>query len=430
MTCTGYRRWLSPYVDGILKPEDRARMEDHLRGCDRCRRELESLQCMLQTLRTLESPATPELLPGIHRKLAAPPAWRRVLERFLAPWPASLPWHGLALATTALLVVVVANLPGIVRRDRLAQGKLRLASKPPSAPPMEGLKNEVGAFLSEDHKSLTGERALQADEGRPLDSIGPALSAPTPSSSRQGGLEATRDSPAFEDGATYGAGQASLRAASDVEQVGRLTEHQMGDALSQTAGPDAQGQNDYLFGLSSREQQNEDFAARVAHDTEAPRSDKEKDQLVTGLLGVLGADEEAAQSLTQHAGYAGVPDMLSGGARVAMKDGEFRAEAVGAKTLELVDGKLAPAKSTVATSALEPLQVQWRVTDFAAAIAQVSEWVAARQGLAVATNEHHLSIKLPASAVTEFLQQFATDPPPTPDVTEPIWLTLSLELIQ
>jgi hypothetical protein len=60
----------------------------------------------------------------------------------------------------------------------------------------------------------------------------------------------------------------------------------------------------------------------------------------------------------------------------------------------------------------------------------VSEWVGARQGWAVATNAHHLSITLPASAVPEFLQQFATDPPPAPSADQPIWITISLELVR
>jgi hypothetical protein len=79
--------------------------------------------------------------------------------------------------------------------------------------------------------------------------------------------------------------------------------------------------------------------------------------------------------------------------------------------------------------ALEPLQVQWRVADVAAAASQVSAWVSARQGWAVATNEHHLSVKLPALAVPEFLQRFTTDPPPAPSADQPVWITISLELV-
>jgi len=76
------------------------------------------------------------------------------------------------------------------------------------------------------------------------------------------------------------------------------------------------------------------------------------------------------------------------------------------------------------------LQVQWRVSDLQAAISQVLEWVQARQGMAVATNEHHLSVKLPASEVPPFLAQFSSGPPPEFATEQPAhWVTVSLELV-
>ena len=129
MDCAGYQRWFSPYVDQLLAPEDRAQLEGHLKGCPGCRHELESLQGILRTLRTMDQPEAPDLLPGIHRQLQRAPWWRSVTERFAAPWPASLPLHGLVLATTALLVVVVINHPGVARRNDVGQERLQLASK-------------------------------------------------------------------------------------------------------------------------------------------------------------------------------------------------------------------------------------------------------------------------------------------------------------
>ena len=132
MDCAGYQRWFSPYVDELLAPEERAQLEGHLQGCPGCRHELESLQGMLRTLRAMSQSDVPDLLPGIHRRLQRAPWWHRVAERFAAPWPASLPLHGLALATTALLVVVVISHPGVARRDEVAQERLRSASTPPA----------------------------------------------------------------------------------------------------------------------------------------------------------------------------------------------------------------------------------------------------------------------------------------------------------
>ena len=45
-------------------------------------------------------------------------------DRFTAPWPVSLPLHGLAMAATAVLVVIVANVSNQgVMRSRLARLK-------------------------------------------------------------------------------------------------------------------------------------------------------------------------------------------------------------------------------------------------------------------------------------------------------------------
>ncbi|MBI2093105.1 MAG: zf-HC2 domain-containing protein [Candidatus Omnitrophica bacterium] len=111
MTCEGFRRWLSPYVDEKLAAGECAQLEDHLNGCAGCRAELASLKEMLRFLRSMEPVEEPHLLPGVRQKLAAKPWWRQLVDGFLAPWPQSLPLHSLALATTAVLVVVVVALP-------------------------------------------------------------------------------------------------------------------------------------------------------------------------------------------------------------------------------------------------------------------------------------------------------------------------------
>ena len=322
MTCAQYRRWFSPYVDGLLDGPSRAQLDAHLQGCAACRGELVSLQQMLRALQAMEPPATPELLTGIHAKLQAEPWWQAVARRFLSPWPASLPLHGLALATTALLVVIIANLPGVARRDKMFSPQSYYAT-------------------SHDDKAL--------------------------------------ESPLLASGASR-----------------RLA---MGDEVSNQNL--IQQQSGLALGKAEQETIIEEERQKKAVEAVPP----------TDLTRGLAVVPETSQLFTQLS--AARPD-----------DRITQVEKLAPGTMSALT---APA---AATSALGPLQVQWRVADFAAAIAQVSEWVAARQGFAVATNDHHLSIKLPASAVVEFLQRFSTNPPPAPpEVAEPIWLTISLELL-
>ena len=111
MECATIQRWFSPYLDGLLAAPDRTTMEEHLANCVRCRRDLDSLKRMLASLRAMETAETPELLPGIRAKLTRLPWWETAASRFLAPWPASLPWHGLALAGSAALVAILVVIP-------------------------------------------------------------------------------------------------------------------------------------------------------------------------------------------------------------------------------------------------------------------------------------------------------------------------------
>ncbi|OGX40722.1 MAG: hypothetical protein A3C53_03895 [Omnitrophica WOR_2 bacterium RIFCSPHIGHO2_02_FULL_68_15] len=125
MNCATSQKQLSLYVDQRLAPQDREALDAHLVGCGSCREALQSLQQMMTALRAMERPEPPALLPGIHRALEHAPWWETLAQRFLAPWPASLPWRGLALATTAALIGLVVLVPtyGIKRSVRLASLK-------------------------------------------------------------------------------------------------------------------------------------------------------------------------------------------------------------------------------------------------------------------------------------------------------------------
>ena len=60
-----YQRRLSDYLEGILSPEDCARLESHLQECQECTSELRALQRTVELLHDLPSPAPPS--PPSHR---------------------------------------------------------------------------------------------------------------------------------------------------------------------------------------------------------------------------------------------------------------------------------------------------------------------------------------------------------------------------
>lgn len=128
MDCTASRERLPLYVDERLEPKEREALDAHVRGCAHCGRTLQSLQRMVASLRALEPPETPPLLPGIHRALEQA-SWRKTLvQRLIAPWPAGLPWQGLALGTGMTLLLVAVVVPRAFRHGHVASPSLQLAS--------------------------------------------------------------------------------------------------------------------------------------------------------------------------------------------------------------------------------------------------------------------------------------------------------------
>jgi hypothetical protein len=331
MDCQDYKRWFSPYVDELLRPQERGELEDHLKGCGRCRADLGSLQEMLRALRAMEHPVVPGLLPGIHEKLLREPWWRTAAQRFLAPWPARLPGHVGALAATALLVIVLVGVPWYLKRET------------------EWQKESVEvARLKDDQRTVTTTPS-------PLAHHLPA-SSPEPLSARQQ-LQPVDQFDAFH---------------ADVQHAPLL---EWGDEIAE---------GDLALDSRNAAPTREMFGEGHAYD---------------------GHDLAGAGVVAEHRAASATAPVKS-----------FDAN-------EVAKGAL------VFYPILLPLQVQWQVRDVALAASQVSEWVLARQGLVVSTNEHHLSIKLPAPHVPQFLQQFSSKPVDRPDLSQPHWVTISLELI-
>ncbi|MBI3321893.1 MAG: zf-HC2 domain-containing protein [Candidatus Omnitrophica bacterium] len=439
MTCTAYRRWLSPYVDGVLGAQERTRLDDHLGGCDVCRGELDSLKRMLHTLQTLDVPKAPDLLPGIHRKLQAAPWWQMLARRFTTPWPASLPLHGLALATTALLVIIVANLPGITRRDAITPERFRggperslviaknvlvgdstivgalktnLAQKPPRE-----YGGEKGERSSQDRISVQGSEFEVQGQDLPSDS---SISAPA-------SLDSARDRSA--GGASLGISPAMRRGSVLPRTEGRVR-HEVSERSDSDDGREATGLSGGLIETRTLVQTPQPTVQKRIGDFwdgKVKATDRQDALNASAPMGEQSPDGQSAEPIAHQANETPAAP-TSTASRAEDVNGNAQGFQAAAKTAEA--NAPTPAAPAFAAVAPEPLQVQWQVADVAAAASQISGWVIARKGLAVATNEHHLSIKLPASAVPEFLRQFSTNPPAAPDPTQPVWITISLELIQ
>lgn len=79
MQCQSVKKKISLWLDGELKREDKLHVEEHLKGCLLCQKEMDSLRTFQGLIRTA-SP-TVALSPGFDGAF-----WSKVIEREKEPW--------------------------------------------------------------------------------------------------------------------------------------------------------------------------------------------------------------------------------------------------------------------------------------------------------------------------------------------------------
>lgn len=543
------RETLSGYVDGMLDAGQRGAVQAHVAICAGCRQDLDGLARLVTGLRQLERPEAPDLLPEIRRRLTRPePAWRSLLDRVLAPWPASLPLHGAALAAAALLLVVVVRVPlrsAVREKSRLNAPSADQVSAINGGPatalrfaPHSGQadKKKAEAVVaelprpasrtesSEEASGLgkTGARssialgggqhegvALSADdawdgsyadrkrsqsfanqdrdsgwereenrEARTADVGRKPSAAPEPvaadvgdargpvGEAAAGRLSASTPSAPAEDA---NAPAVAYRDALDQQRVEAGSELQArlerGDA-SIAPGKDVAAQEQKLDAAGDR-------LTKTLQAAETPEpvmsemldeSRRAKLPEADGAEGPARLNERIAQfedaEGDQRAGAAlgaKEPEAAAGSPAVAQApDASRRGEterggsagAAAPETAPPAKGQSAPerelaqadqsAASPPARLAPRLLELRWRVARPAEVAAAIRQWVGERNGLAVATTDQHLSIRLPEPLVAEWLAAFAppdystefeATPSSAPASAPPLWVTISLDLL-
>ena len=80
MNCSEYAPMLTGYMDGELSPEDRARLEEHLKGCETCQGELAALTGLKEELAMMDfvEPTDVELdayWAGVYNRMERRAGW-------------------------------------------------------------------------------------------------------------------------------------------------------------------------------------------------------------------------------------------------------------------------------------------------------------------------------------------------------------------
>jgi hypothetical protein len=167
VSCQDTRELFSAWVDGEATPAERARVEEHLRACGDCRRELDRVRRTLALLRAVEPARAPAGFADRVLARARPAPRPRLLERVFLPLGAKLPLHAAALAMVGVLVAyVVRQTPDL---GRGVPGEAFRAAAPGGVRSGERVTGGAGPVLPE---------ATQAPTRRPAARVARATSAP------------------------------------------------------------------------------------------------------------------------------------------------------------------------------------------------------------------------------------------------------------
>lgn len=219
MICETVRQHLLAYLDGTLEADQRVELERHLESCRTCADELASLKKLvgsLGALRHVETP--PDLLAGVRARLSTEPWWKRVF----APRPIfAMPQRSLALALTAVLVVVVVAIPFYLQHA--FQGASKSSQLAATSP---GRSDVLYSYSRSGSASLPVESAHDRDledrvsvlDKSNADSLGIQLHA-SPRLARGAPMRPASPIPSVDKGEAIAERQTSARSLSEVKKV-------------------------------------------------------------------------------------------------------------------------------------------------------------------------------------------------------------------
>ncbi|MBW2028585.1 MAG: zf-HC2 domain-containing protein [Deltaproteobacteria bacterium] len=191
MGCEEIREHLSEYVDGVLDPETKSMVDEHLSACKACREELGALKALVGELGSMEAVSPPEdFLEQLHARMERRPFMSSILRKLFMPMRIKVP---LELAGAVALVVLVFSIlhlqqaqfkmPGrpepykqeaTVRGDTKvgtgAEGMVRPVEKDVAeVSPADSLGKEAERKTYAPQRAYRAATAEESEEGRPIE---------------------------------------------------------------------------------------------------------------------------------------------------------------------------------------------------------------------------------------------------------------------
>jgi hypothetical protein len=156
MNCQMFVSLIDDFVDLTLKPADRLRMEEHLRMCSNCRKELEELQSLLARSAGLSEMPQRDLWPQIEARMNAD----GIQQTAFSMRAFRLTWRLAAVAILGTMIFLAATYflnRSLVPVSRTAKGIPDVANgnhMPSSEQDKQGLRRDLDSRQSESNESL------------------------------------------------------------------------------------------------------------------------------------------------------------------------------------------------------------------------------------------------------------------------------------
>jgi hypothetical protein len=179
MQCSDIREKLSAYIEGVVSPEEKPLIDEHLKVCERCSESLADLKKALELVRNLEEVEPPPwMTQKVMARLRSETELRRgILQRLFYPLYIKLPIEALAVIFVALMSVHVY---------RTMQPEMKLAEAPLEEVGLRALSEEKQEMPAADRGKPTGQlvvaekRAKHREEYRaPAKAMKPEPAAPS-----------------------------------------------------------------------------------------------------------------------------------------------------------------------------------------------------------------------------------------------------------
>lgn len=156
MQCSDVREKLSAYIEGIVSPEEKPLIDEHLKVCERCSESLADLKKALELVRNLEEVEPP---PWMTQKVMArvrseAELKRGVLQKIFYPLYIKLPIEALAVIFVAVMSVHVY---------RTIQPEMKLTEAPLEEVRLRALSEEKEEMPAADREKPT-EQFLVAEK--------------------------------------------------------------------------------------------------------------------------------------------------------------------------------------------------------------------------------------------------------------------------